>query len=344
LEDKSYPERVIIGILASLIRAGEENPASETPEPLVDRFRGFQTEWERSVKAFLADPAALTQEAEKLTASAAESEKSPQRSVINTVRFGGLLAKVRLPFEPTGPVGGRVPHLDWIPIEKDSPDLEAGISDLLNQLPDGTPAALEVARLPFYTSDAKLWHLWLQHDGGSGSEESDAFVITYGQDQERKIQVLDWTNAPIYELGSRLFRFSWNSEVYVRFFFHLVRGQLGRFIMIEDEDDIAFRVPWLHSERDRTRRNGRRATGSAGDGNSEEKIKLVAQYARPLQRRAMNADGEKRFRATIVFKNALFESEVTVNASSEIRLENETLIEEGLPVFVESSGDSNQRV
>jgi hypothetical protein len=58
-----------------------------------------------------------------------------------------------------------------------------------------------------------------------------------------KVTVLDFTNAPIYELNKAAPIYLNEDTVhdYVRFFFNFVRGRHGRFLIVESVDDIAWR-------------------------------------------------------------------------------------------------------
>lgn len=104
--------------------------------------------------------------------------------------------------------------------------------------------------------------------------------------------MLDWKNEPIYTVNERWgLRLEHDDALkqYCRFFFHFVRGQLGQFTFVEDESQI----PWSAeaSEADRQRVRGKLA---------------------PLEIRPRTAEDHVRLTATVIFKNALFQTDVII--------------------------------
>jgi hypothetical protein len=53
-----------------------------------------------------------------------------------------------------------------------------------------------------------------------------------------------------------------------------------------------------------------------------------------LQRRAINAAGEMVYRSTMLFKNAIFRCDIILSPDGQLRLANEELMAEDLPVNV----------
>ncbi|WP_243311175.1 hypothetical protein [Fundidesulfovibrio agrisoli] len=118
----------------------------------------------------------------------------------------------------------------------------------------------------------------------------------------------DWTNEPIYKLNEELPLILTEQTMipYVRFFFHYVRGQLGRFIIVENLDE----VPWLPEATD------------------DEKAAVEAELM-PVSYRGIAPDGMHTLVATVVFKNALFRTNVKIAPQAMDVTNPETGIEEG---------------
>jgi hypothetical protein len=56
------------------------------------------------------------------------------------------------------------------------------------------------------------------------------------------VSLMNWTNEPIYEVNERApIRLDRTTAIsYAKFFFHYVRGQLGRFIIVEKPDEVVW--------------------------------------------------------------------------------------------------------
>src|SRR3984957_18260719 len=93
------------------------------------------------------------------------------------------------------------------------------------KLPDGR-TSVQVADLPFY-DEFKLYAL------------SDTTLpqpnTRYALYKQGDISLMNWTNEPIYSVNERApITLDRKSVIpYAKFFFHYVRGQLGRFIIVE---------------------------------------------------------------------------------------------------------------
>lgn len=116
--------------------------------------------------------------------------------------------------------------------------------------------------------------------------------------------------------------------VYARFFFFIVRGQLGRFIIAEKPEDI----PWL-------------------DGAPDDQKNDVEKALAPLIYKGIDQDGLYTISGTVVFKNALFRTDIKVAPHEmdvldsetgqketmtigQLKLENEDLLLENLMVQI----------
>lgn len=118
-----------------------------------------------------------------------------------------------------------------------------------------------------------------------GQNEQFAFE---GPDGE--LRLLDWTNEPIYQTAAACQPIFDDANVllYCRFFFHWVRGQKGRFVITEPLDRIAW-------------------TEAATEDDRKKTIDRL-RYLKIKDR----LDDRVRLRATVIFRNALFETDILV--------------------------------
>lgn len=142
-----------------------------------------------------------------------------------------------------------------------------------------------------------------------------------------EIYWLDGTNEAIYAVNERapLCLITAARIPYVKFFFHVVRGQLGSFLIVEYPEDIC----WL-------------ADASAADKTS------VRPHLMKVADRGYAGDGRIRLEATVLFKNALFRTDLLIapaemvvrdddgcemfHTLGQLELCNEDLLLENLPV------------
>lgn len=105
------------------------------------------------------------------------------------------------------------------------------------------------------------------------------------------ISVLNWTNEPIYSVNERApIKLDRKTViVYAKFFFHYVRGQLGRFIIVEKPEEVV----WL------------------ANANAKEKAD-VASRLMPVTYKGIGRDNLYTLTATVVFKNALFKTDIKI--------------------------------
>lgn len=139
------------------------------------------------------------------------------------------------------------------------------------------------------------------------------FVIRKGSD----VVVLDFSNAPIYALNERcpIRLEERNMAEYVRFFFAFVRGRHGRFQLCETVDDIHWREEPPPAAR-----------------------KAVAKMLKPLEIVSTDAEGTAHFIAQMIFKDTLFETEIEVRKDGSVKLGNEKLLIEDMPVLDDTFG------
>src|ERR1700722_16080081 len=103
------------------------------------------------------------------------------------------------------------------------------------------------------------------------------------------ISLMNWTNEPIYSVNERApIKLDRKTVIpYAKFFFHYVRGQLGRFIIVEKPEEVV----WLP--------------------NANEKEKAdVASRLMPVTYKGIGRDNLYTLTATVVFKNALFKTDI----------------------------------
>lgn len=129
--------------------------------------------------------------------------------------------------------------------------------------------------------------------------------------------ILNFTNEPIYALNHRLSIKLSDETVadYIRFFFSFVRGKHGRFIIVENIDDI----PWK-------------------DDPPPSARKAIGKMVRPITLLKKNETGAYEFEATMTFKNSLFKSNIVVTPDGHIELSNEELLVEDMPVLDDTLG------
>jgi len=283
-------DEVLPRLRQAIVNKNPEANGDEISRRLKEELREFNKEWQERVESLLGAP--------------------PLMKVLK----GKFVAIVRLPGEDCGAAAGRVPGLQpWR--EPQSSEVVRELAKGLAEIQEGARYTLEFADLPFCPG-GHLWHISFPAGPGHPQADADAFAIAIGEEFHR----LDWTNEPIYRLfEARRLRYSGDLRLYIRFFFHVVQGQLGRFTIIENEADLRARPVW-------------QKTTAGGAGSIEDARKEAAQFVMPLRRKAMNADGESAFRGAILFRNALFHSDVVVSPNGQVRLENEELQKDNLPV------------
>lgn len=129
--------------------------------------------------------------------------------------------------------------------------------------------------------------------------------------------VLDWTNVPIYRLNETvpLTLDERNVVDYVRFFFSFVRGRHGRFIIVENVDDIAWK-----------------------DEPPATARKAIAGLIEPVRLVGIEKNGSYALAVKMIFKDSLFKSNVVVSTKGLVTLQDEELIVEDIPVLDDTFG------
>lgn len=131
------------------------------------------------------------------------------------------------------------------------------------------------------------------------------------------VVLLDWTNAPLYQLNQSapIALDDQNVLDYVRFFFTYVRGRHGRFIIVDTADDIMWREEPPPAAR-----------------------KAITQMLSPLHILEGSKENGYRLEARMLFKDSLFKTIVNVKPNGEVSLSDELLLIEDMPVLDDTFG------
>ncbi len=191
----------------------------------------------------------------------------------------------------------------------------AAIVDQINLLLDGAPFDPSIVRvlshaLPFYPN----YNLVEITDYDENPFRRISFVQQRKEDNGQ-IYILNGTNEPIYHFGEVFFVLlgGENIKLYIQFFFSYVRGHYSRFLIIENPDEINWKEePAL---------NARQALG-----------KMIS----PIELIKILGDGTYNLKASIIFKDSLFESEISVSKTGQVNLNNQELVVEDIPVLDDS--------
>lgn len=126
------------------------------------------------------------------------------------------------------------------------------------------------------------------------------------------VNVMNWTNQVIYEANEKAPIVLNERTVtdYVRFFFSYVRGRHGRFVIIEDVDDIRWQAdPPLQAR------------------------KVMQDLLTPVTLVSQDEEGNFNLEAFMLFKDSLFKTKIHVRSDGLISLSDEELKVEGMPVL-----------
>ena len=168
-------------------------------------------------------------------------------------------------------------------------DPAATESFLADVAPHITPVKLtqgktsaQYADLPFY-DEFKLYAV-----SDSSLPQPNTRYMLY---KPGDVSLMNWTNEPIYAVNERApIKIDRKTCLpYARFFFHYVRGQLGRFIIVEKPEEVV----WL--------------------ANATDKEKAeVNERLMPVTYKGIGRDNLITLTASVVFKNALFKTDIKI--------------------------------
>jgi hypothetical protein len=174
-----------------------------------------------------------------------------------------------IPFKP----------LDAAATQKFLADIASDIEPI--KLTEGR-VSVEVADLPFY-EEHKLYAI---SDLALPAPNTRYMLYKPGD-----VSVMNWTNEPIYMVNERTsIKLDRKTALpYAKFFFHFVRGQLGRFIIVEKPEEVV----WLPNATDK------------------EKADVAARLM-PVTYKGIGRDNLFTLTATVVFKNTLFKTDIKI--------------------------------
>ncbi len=143
------------------------------------------------------------------------------------------------------------------------------------------------------------------------NQQTTPNTTRYGLLKNDDAILLDWSNVPIYALNERAKVIINKNTVaaYAKFFFDFVRGRHGRFVIAEDTQDVAFLASASDTER-----------------------QAVARQLQPLNYKGIGRDSRFGLEGTVLFKNALFKTNIRVAPDGMVELTDEQLLMEDLNV------------
>lgn len=191
----------------------------------------------------------------------------------------------------------------------------AAILDQLNPLLDGATFDASMARilshsLPFYAG-----HELVEVTDYDVNPPRRVSCVIRMSGAKPIVTLLDGTNAPIYRLNASapIFLNEDTIKFYTKFFFHYVRGRFGRFLIVENTDE----VDW------------REEPAPAG-------MKALGKMIHSVELKSIDDKGAFYLNASIVFKDSLFESDIIVQENGDVTLSNQELLVEDIPVLDDS--------
>lgn len=191
------------------------------------------------------------------------------------------------------------------------------ILERLNPLFDGTPfvagdTTIMAQEMNFYPG-----YRYLDIADYSTQPATQRFAIEgIGKNAGQDV-VLNWTNAPLYALNQKA-PIILNDETapdYIRFFMAHVRGENGRFLIAENVDDMRWK-----------------------DDPPPEARKNLSKMLLPVMVKEIKPDGSFLVPVTVMFKDSLFQCDVTLAANGNVEISNENILVEDIPVFDDAYG------
>ena len=192
----------------------------------------------------------------------------------------------------------------WEEIDpEEMPRLVAQLNRELKDRPfDALSTVGRKASLPFYAE-----HDLLEITDTATAEPVYTRRVLYGPEG---FQIMNWTNGPIYSTNEKapINVNEDNAALYSKFFFNFVKGRHGRFVIVEDVNEIAW-------------------NGSVPDKGKE----AIAKILKPVAVTS-SEDGKINLLAYMVFKDSLFRANVHVERDGMVSLSDEALVIEGMPI------------
>lgn len=193
--------------------------------------------------------------------------------------------------------------------EKEASDFLARVNPALEMAPFAADKATVLTHLlSFYPG----YHLADISDH-SVSPPRQVFVIYSDKD----LVPVSWKNETLYALNARvpIYLTDGTVEEYAKFFLTYVRGRHGRFLIAETIDDIEWREPPPPAAR-----------------------KAIGKMLVPLEVTGRGQDGTYYLSATMMFRDSLFQARVEVATDGTVRITDEQLLVEDMPVMDDTLG------
>lgn len=189
---------------------------------------------------------------------------------------------------------------DFTPLSKQDAsifkkELMATFKDLPPNIED---AKIAKAVLPFY-DDYAFYQVNFK------DKSTDAYFLLLWKPGDAV--PIDMTNEPIYRVNEIApIKVEDDTVIpYARFFFHFVRGQLGHFVIIEKPEQ----VPWVSTA-------------------TEEQKSALNALLMPVTNHGLGEDNFYTLTATVLFRDALFRSDIRIAPFPMTRVNEETGAEE----------------
>lgn len=204
-------------------------------------------------------------------------------------------------------------RIDWEDISaEDVPRMLADINQHIEGVTfDPNVTTIEKHDLPFYAEYDLLRVI------DSSADPVLEKLMIY---KEGELFVLNWTNQPIYTVNENapIYLNEDIAPLYAQFFFDHVRGRHGRFLIIEDADDIN----WSSTP-------------------PEDAKKAINDMITPVTHSETKDDGVMSYSSYMIFKDSLFKANIHVEKDGMVSLSDESLIVEGMPINQDPAPGSN---
>lgn len=135
--------------------------------------------------------------------------------------------------------------------------------------------------------------------------------------KENDIHPINWTHEQIYNLNEAIpIKLTEdNINDYVRFFLVFAKGKHGRFLLLESIDEINWKEEPPPAAR-----------------------KTISKMVKSLEIRSCKDDGTFVLRATILLKDSIFSCDIEVSTNGNLKIYNEDLLIESLPIIDDTYG------
>lgn len=185
----------------------------------------------------------------------------------------------------------------------------AALLDKINEQIEGQK--LDTASVKILSTDLDYYPSCSFIEVSTGDPLDKRQILLLQNNQANEVYILNGTNEPIYKLNVDL-PIQLNKEnvcAYARFFFSFVSGRHGRFLIIDNPDDINWR--------EEPAPNARKALGKM-----IEPLSVISEDAESFT-----------LKSSIIFKDSLFEADVIVKKDGQITLTRQEILVEDIPVL-----------